>query len=299
MDPNQPPVVETPVASLPQNSKKKKTGLIIGLVAGSIIVLASVVFLIYFLTSQAAPEDYAKATSSAEAIAKQTDTFNTAGQAYVSAGLSPVNDAKLTELATTMESSLQTLTASHDELSKSPALRNLEVGNAYGAYDKKAAVFKTVATGYQTSIPLYVTMMRTCAAITSKTDIFSQIKEFAAFAVGFTKEQALERFDTKSSGCIDAASKLEKSGDDSFSKIGGVFFATLTDTRKAIVVRYDEIATKGKDQAELNYVRANAASETTAEESLKKASEQQKEEGRNGDYAAELKELTRILKSKS
>jgi len=278
-------------------TKKAKAWIIVGSIAIGVIAIVGIVLLV--LNLSVSKEDYTKAAASAENITKQTEAFNKAGQAYANAGLAKVDDARLKELAAGMDTSLTSLLAGHNDLSKSPALRNVEVKQAYDAYNKKATVFQGIATGYNTSIPLYVTMMNTCSKIGADTDIFAQIKELTAFLAGFTKEQALERFDTKSSGCIEAASTLDKSGEDSFAKVGGVFFTSLTNTRKAIVARYDEQATLGRDKAELNYVRANSASEIAAEKALKEASALQKKEGEEGDYTAELKQLTQILKDKS
>lgn len=267
-----------------------------GIVAGVAVLAAVAVLLVFFISGQSVTkEDYAKAEALTTDISKQSDAYGTALQAYTAAVGQRADKATLEDLSTRTNTALDTVLTSQNGLSQSPALRNIQVKLSYDAYNKKAQTFKEVATGYRTSIPLFVTMFDTCSTAFGTPDpsknIFAAIQDVAQQALdlanGVTKAEALNRFDTKGKDCIAAATTLQNSGTNSFAQLGGFLAQSYADTRAGIVARYDN----PNYDAEAVQNQRNADND----KKIEAIKEQLNKEATDSDYTTELKNLNQLL----
>ncbi len=279
-----------------QNSRKK--WIIGGSIVAGVAVLAVVgVLVANFIVSQSVTkEDYTKAAALTTDINKQSDAYGEALQAYTAAVGQQADKATLDDLSARTNTALDAVLASQDNLSRSPALRNTQVKQAYDAYNKKAQAFKDVATGYRTSIPLFVTMFDTCNKAFGTPDpsknIFAALNAFTQQVLdfangGLTKTEALNRFDTMGKGCIAAATNLQNSGTNGFAQLGAFVASSYANTRAGIVARYDNP----------NYDTQAVQAQRNAENDKKLAAikEQLNKEATDSDYTAELKTLNQLL----
>lgn len=271
----------------------------ITLSAIAVVVIALIVTLIVvFAKPPATAEDYEKAATNAQSVATQYKAFNDAAQALVTSAGTQNDAATVAQLTTTMNTTLDDLNQTRAELEKSPAVKQGATEAEFKAYNVKAERFEVLAGKYRVSIPLYVTMRDTCGKIgkVDASNILQEVQDLADSLTDTSKEGALARFDAKTGDCIAAATKLNDSGDDSFAKLGGVFATMLTDLRSATETHFNEASSLGDDKAFVNYQAAMKKVETNTAASLKDVSEQQKTEGDESDYKAEIEALVTVLK---
>lgn len=277
----------------------RKAWIIGGSIAAGVVVLAGVGILIASLMT-VSKEDYTAAATTTTDVAKQSDAYGTALQEYSNGIAQQFNASTLATLQGHTNTSLDEVLTSQEKLSKSPALRDPQVKVAYDAYNKKAQAFKEVATGYRTSMPLYVTMYTTCHEAFKTTDpsenIFKALFEFAQSATdfangGITKDEALKRFDEKGKDCLPAATALQKSGTNTFAKMGGLVVTVYSNTRNGIVEKYDN--------PNYNASEARAKSSADNDQKFKDLQAGQKKEATDTDYTSELKTLNQLLNDKA
>lgn len=273
----------------------------ITLSVAAVVIVAAVVTLVFVFAKPAAnTEDYAKATITAQEVAKQYKAFNDAGQALVSGAGQDGAAATTTQLTAKLDEAFDAMSVAQKELAASPAVKQDGTDEAFKAYDAKAQKFTKLAEQYRVSIPLYAAMRETCSQIGKVTvsNLLEEVKMLSESILDQSKDATLARFDKQTGGCINAATKLNDSGSDSFARLGGLFATFLTDMRTATETRFDDTDKIGASKAKANYDAAGRASDTKAVETLKSISEQQTSDNEATEYEAEIASLIKSLEAK-
>ncbi len=295
--PVQPPV-EPPTQPPAKSSHKKRWFIIGGSVAVLALIIAALVIIVPGLS--VSKEDYTNAAKDAQSVSGKYEEFSKTAQEYASLANTQADKETLATINTAMTTQYDELKVAKKALDESPALRDFETMQAYNAYSDKANKFITLADGYVKSIPFYVTMMDTCKDTgNGGANVFDQLTDFANRLQIQTKEDALKYREAKFASCLEAATKLNESGTNTFAQVGKVYVDMINSNGDAYELQFDEAKTLGDAKANENYKAALKKSEADSKEAITTISEKQKEEGEAAEFSKELESLIAVLKKKS
>lgn len=160
----------TPVmagAPAPKNSKNKKIALIVGIVAG-VVILAVLAVTIFMALTAVSKDDYRAAAKQFNEVSRANSKLNTAASGlggFAAGGGSA--QAKYEEALTNARESVDGLKTSNEELGKLKAVRVGEGADHYKAFDEKVDAYVQYATDLVASVEGIRPAMLACSEVPS------------------------------------------------------------------------------------------------------------------------------------
>lgn len=220
--PTQAPAAEQPAvfsaaAGAPQGKKPldKKKLILIGGIAGGVVLLAIIGFVLYSLFGAVSKEDYRDAARQFNdvSLASSSLTSDASSLGYASGSSSEVT---YKEAVSDTEKSIETLKVENDELGELRAVRVGEGGKLYKTFNDKLAAYVAYAEDLVTSVQSLRPALVTCDAVSDADDADARVTALKACSTALSSaenipnEQMKKYVDAIAKGYAEYATIYEK-----------------------------------------------------------------------------------------